>query len=379
VYRYDPRIHGAGDGASQPRRLRPAGPPARIAAVAVLLAGVWAVGVVPASAQEATVPAPAAAEEIAPPAAAQEAVPPTEATAPSPPPENAPEAAPVAPEAAAATPAPQPAAPSGAPAPVPSDQTAEAPAPAAPAPPFPEAAPAGAATVAVPEAAPAGTVTEPVPEAPSAEAATAAVPEAAPIPAPPPAAAPKAAPKPAAKEPPKDVAKSAPKPPAAPAPEAPPRPKVDWTKVKNPVAASEASISRGRELYAGKGLCNVCHGDKGDGFGPVRGQFNPFPSAFFDPAWHKDISDGEIMGVLQDGKFGTGMVPIVPDFLTEAEGWDVINYLRTLRGKTTEPYERYQAALRDLRSGAPAEGQTAPAATKAPAAAPAPAAPAGTP
>jgi Cytochrome c len=327
VYGYDPRIHGAGDGAFRPRPLRPPGPPARLAAVAVLLAGVWAVGVVPASAQEAT--APAAAQEMGPPAAAQEAVPPTEATAPSSPPENAPEAAPVAPEAAATTPAP-----------IPSDQTAEAPAPAAA--PAPEAAPA-------------------------------------PGPAVPEAVAPKAAPKPAAKEPPKDVAKTAPKPPAAPAPEAPPRPKVDWTKVKNPVAASEVSVSRGRELYAGKGLCNVCHGDKGDGFGPVRGQFNPFPNAFFDPAWHKDISDGEIMGVLQDGKFGTGMVPIVPDFLTEAEGWDVINYLRTLRGKTTEPYERYQAALRDLRGTAPGEGQTAPAATPAPAAAPVPAAPAGTP
>jgi len=50
-----------------------------------------------------------------------------------------------------------------------------------------------------------------------------------------------------------------------------------------------------------------------------------------------------LMGVLQEGKVGTGMVPIVPEYLTEAEGWDVVNYVRSLRGKTTEAYERSKA------------------------------------
>lgn len=128
-------------------------------------------------------------------------------------------------------------------------------------------------------------------------------------------------------------------------PQAPPRPEVDWSEVRNPVPADADSVERGKALYNGKGFCNACHGDKGDGFGPVRGQFEPLPNAFFDPEWHAGFSDGALMGVLQNGKYGTGMVPMVPEYLTEQEAWDVINYLRTFEGKTTEAYERYKAFL----------------------------------
>ncbi|MBI5136527.1 MAG: c-type cytochrome [Nitrospirae bacterium] len=131
---------------------------------------------------------------------------------------------------------------------------------------------------------------------------------------------------------------------AAPAP--PPKPQVDWSQVKNPVAADAASVARGQALYAGKGMCSICHGEKGDGFGPVRGQFSPFPNALIDPAWHQRFSDGQLMGVLTEGKLGTGMVPFIPDFLTEDEGWDIVNFIRTLNGHTTEAYEKHQVELR---------------------------------
>lgn len=126
-------------------------------------------------------------------------------------------------------------------------------------------------------------------------------------------------------------------------PPTPPKPAVDWSKVTNPVPADAASIARGQEYYNGRGFCNVCHGAKGDGFGPVAIEFDPMPNAFFEAEWQKDFSDGQLMGVLQEGKVGTGMVPIVPEYLTEAEGWDVVNYVRSLRGKTTEAYERSKA------------------------------------
>jgi mono/diheme cytochrome c family protein len=144
----------------------------------------------------------------------------------------------------------------------------------------------------------------------------------------------------------------------APAPPPPPKPAVDWKAVANPVPADAASIERGKALYGGKGFCNVCHGDKGDGFGPVAAQFDPLPNAFFEADWQGKFTDGELMGVLQEGKFGTGMIPLVPEYMTEAEGWDVINYVRTLQGKTSETYERAKALrlqseeeLRKLREG----------------------------
>jgi len=117
-------------------------------------------------------------------------------------------------------------------------------------------------------------------------------------------------------------------------------PSQDWLLVRNPVPTDPESIKRGRTLYEDKGMCFMCHGPRGDGHGGARGQFNPPPNAFLDVEWADKTSDGEIMGFLIDGKFGTGMVSFVPDFISEEEGWDIINYLRTFRGKTTEAYEQ---------------------------------------
>jgi mono/diheme cytochrome c family protein len=148
--------------------------------------------------------------------------------------------------------------------------------------------------------------------------------------------------------------------PAAEAPAEPPKPPRDWSKVPNPVPADAESVERGRALYLGEALCAVCHGDKGDGFGPVWEQFSPVPNAFLDPKWQESFSDGQLMGVLQNGKFGTGMLAMVPDFITEAQAWDVINYVRTFSGKTTAAYERakVEEAKREAERQKRIEGET---------------------
>jgi len=217
----------------------------------------------------------------------------------------------------------------------------------APAQPAEAAAPESAAAPATPEAeapatpqaaAPGSSGEEtPTAETPAAETPTAETPTESAAPATPAAdgAAEAAAPE----------AGSAPAPavPADAAPPEAPAPKVDWAQVPNPVRANDASIERGRKLYLGKALCVLCHGEQGDGFGPLRRQFNPYPNAFLEPDWQDGFSDGQIMGVMREGKYGTGMVPFVPDFITEAEAWDVINYVRTFKGKSTEAYERAKA------------------------------------
>ncbi len=122
-----------------------------------------------------------------------------------------------------------------------------------------------------------------------------------------------------------------------------PVPTRDWAAVKNPTPATAESIQRGRSLYLGKALCFLCHGEKGDGFGPVRNELQPPANGFVDESWQDGISDGQIMQVMHEGVFGTSMVAYVPDFLSENDAWDIVNYLRTLRGKLTEQYEKLRA------------------------------------
>ncbi len=363
LHAYEPRIHGTPHGTPKgaPRRRRVT-PGRRVslrhAALAGLLATAWVLlpPPFPAIAQEAPAPDEGILPPLLPPPAPEAEAPAPETTtetAPTPTTGTTPaeSPAPATPEAA-----PETVAPAAETAPEAAPTTTEAPATPAEDTQTTETTPPVEAESPTPVEAPTAEVPAPAPASPPAEAAEAAPP------APAPEAAAKPTPKPATK--------------AAPAPEAftegPPVPKKNWSKVKNPVATTQESITRGRALYTGKGLCNICHGDKGDGFGPVRGQFNPLPNAFFDPAWQKSMNDGELMGVLQDGKYGTGMIRVVPDFLSESEGWDVINYIRTLKGKTTEAYERARAG------GGPAPPKTGASGDQGSAAKPDEAAPAGT-
>ncbi|MDH5527562.1 MAG: c-type cytochrome [Nitrospirota bacterium] len=119
----------------------------------------------------------------------------------------------------------------------------------------------------------------------------------------------------------------------------------DWRAMINPVPADGASVARGQGLYLGKGMCHLCHGQEGDSFSPIRNEFKPPPNDFFEEQWHASRTDGQLMEALQMGKPGTGMVPFIPDYLTEAEGWDVINFLRSLKGGTSKAYEAYQEYL----------------------------------
>ena len=103
--------------------------------------------------------------------------------------------------------------------------------------------------------------------------------------------------------------------------------------LKNPVPATPASIAKGKELFNGKGACFTCHGPEGKGDGVVGQALNPSPRNFHNAAFWKNRTDGELMWVLQHGSPGTSMVAAVPVTVTEEEGWQIIDYLRTFKGK----------------------------------------------
>ena len=94
-------------------------------------------------------------------------------------------------------------------------------------------------------------------------------------------------------------------------------------KMKNPIKPTKASIRRGKEIYEKK--CALCHGENGDGKGPVGVGLNPKPTDFRESHGEK-ITDGEHFWKITMGR---GSMPSYERDLTMDERWHVINYINT--------------------------------------------------
>ena len=103
----------------------------------------------------------------------------------------------------------------------------------------------------------------------------------------------------------------------------------DAAKVENPVAATAESIAAGKRTYDRS--CASCHGRTGEG-GPGNDLIPAAPSLVGD-TWAHGSSDGEIFDSIKNG--------VAPDFnmvpwkdkLSDAEIWNVVNYLRAMKKK----------------------------------------------
>jgi len=107
----------------------------------------------------------------------------------------------------------------------------------------------------------------------------------------------------------------------------------EYARTKNPVAADEASLQRGAELYATN--CASCHGDGGMGDGPAGATLDPSPS----PIAHTSqmMADDYLFWRISEGgtPFNTSMPPW--KYLDEQSRWDMINYIRALGAGTVQP------------------------------------------
>ena len=93
----------------------------------------------------------------------------------------------------------------------------------------------------------------------------------------------------------------------------------------NPVAADAESIRRGSGLYTSN--CASCHGKTGRGDGPVAAALTPKPvdlvvMAPMHPA-------GDLFWKIENGR---GMMPAWKASLSETQMWDLVNYLKSLKG-----------------------------------------------
>ena len=99
---------------------------------------------------------------------------------------------------------------------------------------------------------------------------------------------------------------------------------------RNPLP--EGTDTRGAErLFRGDGrkvACATCHGEKGDGRGPMSDQFSPPPRNFRCAQTVDGIPDGQLFWIIRNGSPGTAMPPH-PQF-SEAEVWQMVRYLRQL-------------------------------------------------
>jgi mono/diheme cytochrome c family protein len=94
---------------------------------------------------------------------------------------------------------------------------------------------------------------------------------------------------------------------------------------ENPVPADDVSISRGQTLFAIN--CVMCHGDAGEGNGPVSSLIHNKPANLtLDVTQEK--SDGTLFMTLTNGV--EGKMPPMVENLTVRDRWDLVNYIRTL-------------------------------------------------
>jgi mono/diheme cytochrome c family protein len=96
---------------------------------------------------------------------------------------------------------------------------------------------------------------------------------------------------------------------------------------ENPIKADDASLARGKELFAIN--CQMCHGESGQGNGPVAAFLVNFKPVNLTSPLIKAFSDGQIFLTITNGV--PERMPALNENLTVSERWDVVNFVRTLK------------------------------------------------
>jgi mono/diheme cytochrome c family protein len=103
--------------------------------------------------------------------------------------------------------------------------------------------------------------------------------------------------------------------------------------LKPPFQPTPEILAEGKAIFLGRGTCFQCHGPEGRGDGGAAKVLPIQPRNFTNPKFKKLRTPGELMWVLKNGSLGqsgkvpgTGMLPIVGQFLSEEDGWKVLLY-----------------------------------------------------
>ena len=109
----------------------------------------------------------------------------------------------------------------------------------------------------------------------------------------------------------------------------PPVPSAEAAKtLPNPVPISDAAVARGKVYY--EYYCIFCHGDKGDGNGPVGQSYVPVPTDLRSPKI-QGYTDGEIFRTML---LGVGHEPVLEKVVLPEHRWYLVDYVRSLGSVT---------------------------------------------
>lgn len=101
---------------------------------------------------------------------------------------------------------------------------------------------------------------------------------------------------------------------------------------ENPRPGDEASIARGANLF--EIHCQMCHGQTGEGTGPIAAFLINYKPANLTSPIVQSKSDGSIFLTITNGL--EGRMPPLNENLTVSERWDVVNFVRTLQAEPSE-------------------------------------------
>jgi mono/diheme cytochrome c family protein len=88
---------------------------------------------------------------------------------------------------------------------------------------------------------------------------------------------------------------------------------------------AEADLGKGKKVYVD--ICQVCHGERGDGQTFVANALNPPPRNFTSKISKKELSRARMIRSATHGRPGTAMMPW-KNRLTPAEIRAVVDYIR---------------------------------------------------
>lgn len=105
----------------------------------------------------------------------------------------------------------------------------------------------------------------------------------------------------------------------------------DFLNLVNPLSSSQTNVHAGKKLFhetAQPLACKQCHGENGDGRGPLGGGLVPPPRNFTCGETMNKLPDGQLFWIIKKGSTGTGMMSFAG--MPDEQVWQVIHYIRTL-------------------------------------------------
>jgi mono/diheme cytochrome c family protein len=100
-----------------------------------------------------------------------------------------------------------------------------------------------------------------------------------------------------------------------------------------PPAPTKELLEKGKTVFTNN--CVPCHGEKGDGAGPVGVSLNPRPRDFTKDPFKQGTAPEQIVKSISEGVPGTMMVAWPQ--LSEEERWAAAYYVRTLLPPAAKP------------------------------------------